>query len=156
MKVVVNKDSKILIANNEHKNFTETDQILEEGTILNGNAINVKGLRRGEPFTYRLFITPKKEILYLNNITPMNTTEVMLGADESVSSTKVNLIPAETFSRVKTIGLVAGALAGFAYAKYKKQDMKKVAMWIAAGALVGYAAAYVIDRNRTIDVTPSK
>lgn len=156
MKVVVNKDSKILIANNEHKNFTETDQILEEGTILNGNAINVKGLRRGEPFTYRLFITPKKEILYLNNITPMNTTEVMLGADESVSSTKVNLIPAETFSRVKTIGLVAGALAGFAYAKYKKQDMKKVAMWIGAGALVGYAAAYVIDRNRTIDVTPSK
>jgi len=156
MKVVVNKDSKILIANNEHKNFTETDQILEQGTILNGNAINVKGLRRGEPFTYRLFITPKKEILYLNNITPMNTTEVMLGADESVSSTKVNLIPAETFSRVKTIGLVAGALAGFAYAKYKKQDMKKVAMWIGAGALVGYVAAYAIDRNRTIDVTPSK
>lgn len=156
MKVVVNKDSKILIANNEHKNFTETDQILEEGTILNGNAINVKGLRRGEPFTYRLFITPKKEILYLNNITPMNTTEVMLGADESVSSTKVNLIPAETFSRVKTIGLVAGALAGFAYAKYKKQDMKKVAMWIGAGALVGYAAAYVIDRNKSIKVTPSK
>lgn len=156
MKVVVNKDSKILIANNEHKNFTETDQILEEGTILNGNAINVKGLRRGEPFTYRLFITPKKEILYLNNITPMNTTEVMLGADESVSSTKVNLIPAETFSRVKTIGLVAGALAGFAYAKYKKHDMKKVAMWIGAGALVGYATAYVIDRNKAIDVTPSK
>ena len=156
MKVIVNKDSKFLIANNEHKNFTETDEIVEEGTILNGNAINVKGLRRGEPFTYRLFITPKNEMLYLNNITPMETTEVMLGADDSVSSTKVNLIPAETFSRVKTIGIVAGGLAGFVYAKYKKQDMKKVAMFIGLGALIGYATAFVVDRNRTIDVTPSK
>ena len=156
MKVIVNKDSKFLIANNEHKNFTETDETIEEGTILNGNAINVKGLRRGESFTYRLFITPKNEILYLNNITPMETTEVMLGADDSVSSTKVNLIPAETFSRVKTIGIVAGGLAGFVYAKYKKQDMKKVAMFIGLGALIGYATAFVVDRNRTIDVTPSK
>lgn len=156
MKVTVNKDSKFLVANNDHKNFTETDEAVEEGTILNGNAINVQGLRRGEPFTYRLFITPDKKILYLNNITPMETTEVMLGADDSVSSTKVNLIPAETFNRVKTIGLVAGGLAGFAYAKYKKHDMKKVAMWIGVGALVGYATAYVIDKNKAIKVTPSK
>ncbi len=156
MKVVVNKDSKLLIANNEHKNFTETDELIEEGTILNGNAINVKGLRRGEPFNYRLFITPNKQILYLNNITPMETTEVMLGADDSVSSTKVNLIPAETFSKFKTIGLIAGGLAGFAYAKYKKQDIKKVAMFIGLGALVGYASAYVLDRNKSIKVTPSK
>lgn len=156
MKVIVNKDSKVLIANNEHKNFTETDEIIEEGTVLNGNAINVKGLRRGEDFTYRLFVTPKNEILYLNNITPMETTEVMLGADDSVSSTRVNLVPAETFSKVKTIGLIAGGLAGFAYAKYKKHDMKRVAMWIGVGALVGYATAYVVDRNKAINVTPSK
>lgn len=156
MKVRVNKDSKLLIANNEHKNFTEIDEIIEEGTILNGNAINVKGLRRGEPFTYRLFVTPKNEILYLNNITPMETTEVTLGADSSVSPTRVNLIPAETFNRVKTIGLVAGGIAGFAYAKYKKHDMKRVAMYIGVGALVGYVAAYVFDTNKSINVTPSK
>jgi len=156
MKVRVNKDSKILIANNEHKNFTETDEIIEEGTILNGNAINVKGLRRGEPFTYRLFITPKKEILYLNNITPMETTEVMLGADDSVSSTKVNFIPAETFNKRKTLGLILGGLAGFAYAKYKKHDIKKVAMWIGVGSLIGFSTAYVLDKNKSIKVTPSK
>ena len=156
MKVIVNKDSKVLIANNEHKNFTETDQILEEGTILNGNAINVKGLRRGEPFTYRLFVTQNNKILYLNNITPMETTEVTLGADSSVSPTRVNLVPSETFSRFKTIGLVAGGFAGFAYAKYKKQDMKKVAMFIGIGALIGYSAAYVFDRNKSINITPSK
>jgi hypothetical protein len=95
-------------------------------------------------------------MLYLNNITPMETTEVMLGADDSVSSTKVNLIPAETFSRVKTIGIVAGGLAGFVYAKYKKQDMKKVAMFIGLGALIGYATAFVVDTNKAINVTPSK
>lgn len=156
MKVIVNKDNKVLIANKEHKNFTETDEIIEEGTILNGNAINVKGLRRGEPFMYRLFITPKKEILYLNNITPMETTEVMLGADDSVSSTKVNLVPAETFNKRKTLGLILGGLAGFAYAKYKKHDTKRIAMWIGLGAIAGYSTAYILDKNKSIQITPSK
>ena len=66
MKATVNKDSKCLIANSDHKNFTETNEVIEEGSVLNGDIKNVEGLRRGEPFTYRLFITKEGKILYGN------------------------------------------------------------------------------------------
>jgi hypothetical protein len=148
MQVVVNKDSKFLIANSDHKNFTETNEVIGEGNILKGEPKNIQGLRRGEPFTYKLFITNDEKIIYLKNVTPMETTEVTLGADSQRSSTVVNLVPAETFSKVKTTGLVLGALAGFAYAKYNKQDTKKIAMYIFAGAAIGYASAFIVDRNR--------
>ena len=156
MKVIVNKDSKFLVANNEHKNFTETDENVEQGTILEGNEKQILGKRRGEPFAYKLFITKEGKIIYLKNITPMENTEVTLGADGSVSPTKINLLPAETFNKVKTMGLVIGGIAGFAYSKYKKIDNKKMAMYIGLGAVVGYFAGYVVDRNRKATVTPSK
>lgn len=156
MKATVNKDSKYLIANSDHKNFTETNEVIEEGSVLEGDVKNVEGLRRGEPFTYRLFITKEGKILYLNNVTPMKTVEVTLGADSQRTPTTVDLIPAETFTKMKTYGIVAGGLVGFAYAKYKKKDMKRVAMFIAVGAVVGYAAGYVLDRNRKVIVTQSK
>lgn len=156
MKVIVNKDSKFLVANSEHKNFTESGEVVEQGTILNGEEKNVLGKRRGEPFSYRLFITKDGKIIYLKNVTPMETTEVTLGADSSVTPTKINLIPAETFNKVKTTGLVLGGIAGFAYAKYKKHDMKKVAMFIGVGAVVGYFAGYIVDKKRKATVTPSK
>lgn len=156
MKVVVNKDSKFLVANSEHKNFTESNELVEQGTILNGEEKNVLGKRRGEPFSYRLFITKEGKIIYLKNVNPMETTEVTLGADSSVTPTKVNLVPAETFNKVKTTGLVLGGIAGFAYSKYKKHDMKKVAMFIGLGAVIGYFAGYVVDHKRKATVTPSK
>lgn len=156
MEVVVNQDSKFLTANAEHQNFTETTENIGEGNILKGEPKNIQGLRRGKPFTYRVFITNDKKIIYLKNVTPMKTTEVTLGADSQASSTVVNLVPAETFNKVKTTGLVIGAVAGLAYAKYKKHDAKKVAMYIFVGGLLGYATAYIVDRKKTATVTPSK
>jgi hypothetical protein len=155
MEVIVKKDSKYLIPNKEHQNFTESNDVVGEGNLLRGNFANIEGLRRGEPFTYKLFITEDRNILYQNNVEPMKT-EVTLGADSQRSSTIVNLVPAETFSKVKTTGLIIGAVAGFAYAKYKKHDMKKMAMYIFGGAVVGFATAYVVDRNKVGTVTSSK
>lgn len=154
MEVTVIRDSKYLIPNQEHQNFTESNDIVGEGNILRGNYANIEGLRRGEPFTYKLFVTEDKRILYRNNVQPMEN-EVTLGADSQRSSTVVDLIPAETFNKVKTMGLVAGAIAGFAYSKYKKHDLKRTSMFIFGGAIIGYASAYVIDRNRKATVTPS-
>lgn len=156
MKVTVNKDTKFLIANSDHKNFTETDEVVESGRILEGNNRNIQGLRRGKPFMYRVFVTTDNKILYQNNITPMKATEVMLGADDSRTTTTVNLRPAEAFNRVRTYGIVIGAVAGFAYAKYKKHDMKKVAMFMALGSLAGYAGGYLVDTNRKATITQSK
>lgn len=155
MKVIVKNDAKFLIANPDHKNFTETEDIAESGSILEGNNRNVAGLRRGKPFTYRVFVTNDNKILYQNNTTPMRTTEVMLGADSGASTT-VNLLPAETFNRVRTMGIVIGAVAGFAYAKYKKHDMKKIAMFMVLGSLAGFAGGYLVDQNRKAIVTQRK
>jgi hypothetical protein len=91
MKATVNKDSKCLIANSDHKNFTETNEVIEEGSILNGDIKNVEGLRRGEPFTYRLFITKEGKILYLNNVTPMKTVEVTMRVLIEVDDTIVDV-----------------------------------------------------------------
>jgi hypothetical protein len=156
MKARVIKDTKYLIANKDHKNFTESNELVEQDTILKGEQRNIEGLRRGEPFTYRLFITNEGKILYLNNVEPMKTVEVTLGADAQRTPTVVDLLPAESFSKMKTAGLVIGGIAGFAYAKYKKHDMKKVAMFIALGAAIGYGSGYVLDRTRKVEITESK
>lgn len=156
MESILITDAKVLIPNNDHKNFTETTEVIPKGTKVSGTIENIQGLRRGEPFTYRLFKLNNNKLIHIKNLNNMNATEVKLGADASVTSTKVDLIPAETFNKIRRNGLIIGGIAGFAWAKYKKHDMKKVAMWIGVGALVGYAAAYVIDTNRKAIVKPSK
>lgn len=155
MEVTVIKDSKYLIPNAQHQNFTESNDWVGEGVLLKGNFANIEGLRRGEPFTYKLFITEDKNILYQNSVEPMKTIELTSGADSQRTPTLVNLTPAETFNKVKTTGLVLGALTGFAYCKYKKCDTRKTVMYIFAGAAIGYAAAYVVDRNRQATVVAS-
>jgi len=156
MKAVTIENASILIPNPDHKNFVENGEIIEKGTLLEGNTSNIQGLRRGQPFTYRLFNTSNNQIIYLKSIKPMETTEVTLGADSTKTSTKVNLIPAESFSKLKMTGIVVGGVAGFLFAKYKKHDMKKAAMYIGVGAVLGYVGGYMIDQRHKITVQPSK
>jgi len=155
MKAKVLENAKVLLPNKEHKNFTETDVIIPKDTIVDGEQKMIEGLRRGEPFTYRLFVTNENKILYLNKVEPM-ATEIMLGVDETKTPTTINLIPAETFSKVKMIGIVAGGVIGYAYAKSKKMDSRKAVYASAIGAIIGYASGYIVDRRRAITVKPSK
>lgn len=155
-KVVVSKECKALIPNGEHKNFTETEESFDKGEILTGRYVNIEGLRRGKPFTYRLFITSDNRYIYQNCIEPMKTTEVMLGADESQTPTIINLRANERFKSYKLYGVIGGGLAGFALAKYRKHKWKKVMMFTAVGALIGFGGAYLLDQNRAITVTPSE
>ena len=97
MEAVLKDNAKVLVPNKEHKNFTETSEELPIGTILNGEFKSIKGLRRGKPFSYRVFITEKGQIVYSNNLKEMEVTEVTLGADSSQSETRVDLLPAETY-----------------------------------------------------------
>jgi len=155
MKAKVLENAKVLLPNKEHKNFTETDVVIPKDTIVDGEQKMIEGLRRGEPFTYRLFVTNDNKILYLNKVEPM-ATEIMLGVDETKTPTTINLIPAETFSKVKMIGIVAGGVIGYAYAKSKKMDSRKAVYASAIGAIIGYASGYIVDRRRAITVKPSK
>jgi hypothetical protein len=154
-KVTVIKDCKILKPNKEHKNFTETKEVIKKGNVLNGRFVKIDGKRRGQDFTYRLFITDDEKIIYQNCVENMKTTEVMLGADSQQTPTIVDLTNAERFSKYKTRGLIIGGALGFAYSKlYKKQDWKKVAMFTALGAGIGFASAFLMKKNVT--VTESK
>tara|TARA_R110000868_G_scaffold46244_2_gene152926 strand:- start:880 stop:1350 length:471 start_codon:yes stop_codon:yes gene_type:complete len=156
MKVITITDSAVLMPNKEHQNFTDSGVVIPSGNILEGESKKIDGLRRGKPFTYKIFHTNNNQFIYLNTIKPMETTEVTLGADSSQSATKVNLIPAEMYTQDKLIGVIVGGVAGFLWAKYKKHDMKRVAMYIGSGAVVGYAAAYFLDTRKNAIVKSSK
>ena len=150
-KVTVLSDCKVLVPNKEHKNFTETKEVIKKGKVLNGRFVNIDGNRRGQDFTYRIFITEDEKIIYQNCVKPMKTTEVMLGADSQVSPTVVDLTGAERSKKAKTMGLIVGAGLGFAYSKlYKKQSWKKVAMFTALGAGIGFAAGYLVKNKITV------
>ena len=156
MKARVKGDAIVLIPNKAHQNFIANGETIEDGNIVEGEFKEIAGLRQGKPFTYRLFVTDKNQIIYQKSVIPMEATEVTLGADAQTTPTKVDMIPAEKFSKAKMTGLIVGGLAGFAFAKYKKQDMKKVALYIGIGAALGYGAGVMFDRNRKVTIQPSK
>lgn len=156
MKAVTVADAPILIPNLDHKNFTDSGSIIEESTVLHGTPRNIEGLRKGEPFTYKLFVTDKNQLIHINKIKQMETTEVTLGADSAVSSAVINMKPAEVSHKNKFIGTVAGGLVGFAFAKYKKHDMKKAAMYIGIGAAIGYFAGMLIDKRSKVTIKAGK
>ncbi len=153
IKAIVVEDTKVLIPNEEHKNFTEGKEVIKKDTEIEGNPKFIQGMRRGEPFTYKLFLTKDKQLIYLKKIKPMNATEVTLGADSAQSSTVVNLN--QNFLAKPTIlGAIGGAVIGFGYAKYKKHEMKKAGMYALIGAVAGFVIGKVIEHKAT--VKPSK
>lgn len=157
MRATIIEDATTLIPNKEHRNFTASGVVIPKGTEVEGEIKNISGQRRGNPFVYRLFLTNKKEFIFLNKIKPnMEATEVTLGADSQVSPTRVNFVPSDTFSKLKIAGLLFGAIGGYMYAKKKGHAKGKMAMFIGVGALTGYGVAYLVDRNRKATFTESK
>ena len=155
---LVQKSAKVLVPNKQHENFTETKEIIPEGTHLTGSFKSIAGKRRGEPFTYRVFIDTKGNIIYSNKVkkNDMKATDVYLGADSSQSPTKVDLIPAETFKTSRLVGLVAGGVGAYMYSKNKGYGKSKTMKFAILGSLLGYGAMYCYDKTRSATVTPSK
>ena len=159
MRAVVIANAKILIANGEHKNFTESSEYIAKDTLINGDLKQISGLRRGEPFVYKLFLTDKNQLIHLNKTKPiMQTTEVTMGADAKQTDTVINLKKAEGANTNKVIGGIAGAVAGFAFSKYRKvTDKKTIGIHILVGAAIGIAGAYLWDgRKDKVTIKPSK
>lgn len=156
MQVRTITDANVLKPNFTHKNFVETGEIIPNGTLLEGNERYISGLRRGEAFTYKVFFTNDKKIIYLNKIQPMANVEVSLGADGQVSPTKVNLINAETFSTLNAVGVVVGGISGFMYSKYKNHSTTQMAIYTLIGVGLGYGASRLIKLNNKINIETSK
>ena len=136
MLVVTKENSPILINNDEHKNFVETDKILPKGTILEGEYKNIKGLRRGKEFMYRLFIDNDGIIIYEKNVEPMMKKSNADGETRIIDMPSVN-------SRTITTALIsAGAgVVAFAVAKRMQTSNKRAFMIAGVTALIGYGLA---------------
>jgi hypothetical protein len=154
------ENAKGLIPNKEHKNFTETRTIYPQGSTIDGEMVEVKGLRKGEPFTYKLFkINNINQYLYSKQVKPitnMENTEVRLGADAQVTPTKVAVPTNEKNTMPLVIGAVIGTGAGFAYAKYKKIEGNTRYVYMAVGALAGFFVTRMVLKNRKVVIKASK
>lgn len=155
MKVVTCSDVPVLIPNEQHRNFTESDVVIPKGTTLTGEFKQIKGLRKGEPFTYRLFYTNKEQIIYTKNIKPitMERTEVTLSAEGSAQPTSAIInIPKNYFDKNAMYGAILGAAAGFGFAHYKKKSAKQKILFTCLGAVVGVVATKLIVKAKAITV----
>jgi hypothetical protein len=135
MLVVTKENSPILINNDKHKNFVETDKIIPKGTILEGNFSNIKGLRRGKEFTYRLFIDNDGIIVYKKNVEPMMKSN----ADGEARVINMPSVKSRTMSTA-LISAGAGVIA-FAVAKRMQKTNKQAFMVAGITALIGYGLA---------------
>ncbi len=141
MKAVLTEDAHILIPNPTHKNFTRTNEILPKGNVVTGEIKIVQGLKKGEPFNYRLFYTDKNKIIYVKNIKPMETTEVKLGADSTKqpAGDKITFPSTSNFGKRPIIGVLLGAGLGYGAAKYVFKKEGKTKIWFAlGGAVIGF------------------
>ena len=149
------QDAPILKPNVEHKNFTETGEIYKKGAEVRGDWKDINGLRRGKPFTYKVFITNENEIIYSKFVEPM--TEVTMGADSQVSATKVEMIPAERkTTTIRVVSSVAGALIGYTFGRKKNYDRNKSLMLAGVGALAVYLLSRQFTKNDGIIVQKAK
>jgi hypothetical protein len=149
MKVVTIEDAAILIPNLKHKNFTTTDLKIPKGTQIEGNLKYINGLRKGQPFRYRLFYTNNNKIIYTNKIKPikMETTEVKLGADATI----VN-VPKQTMDRNVLIGAVVGVIAAYSYAAYKNKGASQKLIYVGFGGMIGMIAGKLITKRKGVTI----
>jgi len=141
--VIVLEDTPILMPNNEHKNFTETDKIIPKGTMLKGNFKNIEGLRRGKNFTYRIFQDNDGLIIYTKSL--QEKIENMNGNDSTIT------LPSEKkLSTNYALYSVIGGVLGYAVAKKMGKTGKTAFIIAGIAAIGGYMVAKRVNKNQSI------
>ena len=154
IKVKTISDASILVPNKEHKNFTDTGKVILKDTEILGNPTVIQGLRRGQPFEYKLFVTDKNEFIYLKTIKPMKSTQVYLGADASTTPTVVKMPNDSNLGMRPVIGTILGGVLGYYYAK--KKNPSKIMMFTVIGGVSGFAAGKYLQGNGLVMFKKSK
>lgn len=153
MKVQVIENATILLPNPDHKNFTESGNFIPKGKVLDGEFKEIIGKRRGQPFKYRLFRTNNGNIIFENNVKPIEMTEVTLGADSQVAATKVEMPNPTKFANAHLIGAAIGGAGGYYFAKKKGKTPWK---WALIGVAAGYVAGRLIAGKPIISISSPK
>tara|TARA_R110000751_G_scaffold116371_7_gene216012 strand:+ start:325 stop:804 length:480 start_codon:yes stop_codon:yes gene_type:complete len=155
MIVKTKKSATLLVPNELHKNFTETDNYLPENKELTGELLNIKGRRKGDDFMYRLFRTENGSLIYANTIEPIKTetmTEVNLGLDGTPTPTKIKMPNNAKYDSAHVIGAVIGTISGFLLARKLKKSKKQRIVFAVAGAAAGYVGGKLVAGKPVIDV----
>lgn len=147
MIVEVTEIAPILLPNDSHKNFIETEKIIPAGTTLDGNYLNVVGKRKGKDFTYRLFKDKDGILIYENKTKPM---EINLNANGEADTRVISLPSVKNDILTHSLISVAGGVIAFAVAKKMGKTNKQA--FIAGGitAVLGYAIASYMNKTQTI------
>ena len=154
MKVETIKEAPVLVPHAKDKNFTQTRKVIPAGTQLEGEIKIVEGLKDGKPFKFNIFQTNDNQIIYIKYVKPMEKTEIKLGADSQISSTKVNLPSSSNFGILP----IGGALVGLGISYYftKKNTVKYKHLVHLLGAVTGYAIGKYVQSSRKIKVQKAK
>jgi hypothetical protein len=137
MRVKVKEDAIIYVPNSEHKNFTETDKVIEAGSVIEGAPQIIKGKRRGADFDYRMFVTTQGMYIHQNKVERIKEDTIIpsSNADGNTGAEEAVLIQYKE-KHMFIYGAMAGALLGVAYSKIFKKDLKhSVILGALAGAL---------------------
>ena len=86
----------------------------------------------------------------------MDNTETTFGADSQVSPTVVKVPLQSRLAKASSIGAISGAVIGYGYCKYKKEDNKKAMTYALIGGVIGFVVGKVIENTRKTQVSASK
>jgi hypothetical protein len=145
MKYTVIEDAPVLTPNPSHLNFTESSEVIPSGTIVEGKEQYITGKRRGQPFKYRLFITKDNQLIHLNKVKPMESTEIKL--DATGKPTTVSIIDKKNFSAHTVIGGLLGAYIGYAYSKKKGYSNQKTAVVAVGAGIAGFLVGRQLQKS---------
>jgi hypothetical protein len=150
MKAKVKVNTPILIHNTEHRNFVETDKVVPEGTILEGERINIIGNRKSKEFVFRLFKDKDGILIYEKYIEPM---VINLNANGEADTRVVTLPSVKNDTRTHAIISVVSGVLAYGVAKKMGNTGKRSLAIAGVTALLGYGIATYVTRNQKITIS---
>jgi len=125
----------VLVPNKEHKNFTESKDVIPVAKTLVGTFKKINGLRRGKPFEYRVFVTDENKIIYADKVTPQpKEIESNKVATMSIGESKIGSSNALLYAGV-------GAALGYLLSRRQSKEINtQTFLYVIGGAVVGYYA----------------
>jgi len=143
--------TEVLTPNLKHNNFNKTNQFFEEGEILEGKAVAIKGKRKGSDFVYHLLKIEPNKFIKLKQIEPMK--EVNIGADASKEPTVVKVPNNAKPLKWHLLLAGVGAIGGYMYAKKKGKGMNQALIYAGVAGVAGYAVGNVIYRKKMVTIS---
>lgn len=139
------QDTKYLVPNKTHKNFTFSEKEARKGLEIEGNFKIVNGERKGEPFAYRLFFTKDGDILMANKVEGYEKVALPKKSDVTLKAIDLNKSKLKIFT--PTFSLVIGGTIGYLYAKKKNLSDNDLIKYAAVGAVSAFSIHWIIKNN---------